>query len=369
MSASNLHYFAVKCLALPAAIIGSLQAAVWLVLSLISILYYNNQIEPNETSSYTSYGYVIYLLYLQSNSTTDYLINPESFDVVMYFYMILSFVWLIISADLFWVIQRKKRDKISTLLVWWSAITILITILDVIMMSLLAADLHQNQTVATDESTSTTESPSTTESISEIETTYLSNIDTQTVSAAITIVMSLAARGYVLLILNVTFAVLLAISVYKNQQKNTPIVHRPIINAYGTRPKTLYDQVEIDKSFQNEGFQSDEYTFALKSYQNNENGKNPLSNSNRSSLAYSQSPAPYSFETVEPLKLPSIQTGRLAKIGKAGGRKSPPRRVPSPTVPTTSNGSPHIPEPDYTPPHSPKFKPKSVLRPKSNYEL
>lgn len=367
MSANYL----VECLALPSAIIGSIQAVAWLVLSLISILYYNNQIEPNISSSHNSYGYVIYLLYLQSNHTTDYLIHPESFNIVMYFYMVLSFVWLIISIALFWVTLRKKQNKVSRLLISWSAITIIITILDIIMMSLLAADLHHSQALPSDQSTptveTTSESSSTTESQSEFET-YSLNIDTQTMSAAITIVMSLAARGYVLLILNGTFAIILAIAVYKNRQESIPIFQRPIINAYGNgiRPTTLYDQVEIDKSFQNEGFQSDEYTFAFKYYQNNENGNNPLSNSSRSSVAYSQTPVPYLFETVEPLKLPSIQTGRLAKIGKAGGRRSPPRRVPSPTVPTTS---PYIPEPDYTPPTSPKLQPKSVLRPKSNYEF
>lgn len=65
-----------------------------------------------------------------------------------------------------------------------------------------------------------------------------------------------------------------------------------------------------------------------------------------------------------------IDPPKLAKIGKtAAGRKSPSQNIPPPNVPLKN--VPYIPEPDYSPPGTPRIpKPtKSVLRPKSNYVL
>lgn len=51
------------------------------------------------------------------------------------------------------------------------------------------------------------------------------------------------------------------------------------------------------------------------------------------------------------------QAPKTAKIGRQGGQRSPPLNV----------ASPYIPDPDYSPPGSPKVR--GVLRPRSNYEM
>lgn len=63
---------------------------------------------------------------------------------------------------------------------------------------------------------------------------------------------------------------------------------------------------------------------------------------------------------------PNVVGPKVAKIGKKNGRRTPPRNVPPPNIP--SSNMPYIPDPDYSPPGSP-LKPKSVLRPRSNYVL
>lgn len=86
----------------------------------------------------------------------------------------------------------------------------------------------------------------------------------------------------------------------------------------------MYDQVEIDKSFQNEGFVLDEHNIfnpirSDDAYNNNNNNSiNPLSNSNRSSLVYGQTPS-YIADINKPMHIPQAHAnGKLAKIGMLG---------------------------------------------------
>ncbi|CAH1101108.1 unnamed protein product [Psylliodes chrysocephalus] len=369
----------IKCLSLPAALIGTIQSVVWLLLALTSILYYNDIIELSNSLSPTSYGNVIYNLYLHPGIyLEDLIINSKLFNIIMYLYIVFSFLWLVISLYIIWAIFRKKWYNISEMLLCWSVITIMIAAIDVSFMSVLAVDLKTAHNLGWPPSTPEPTTPDTT-----TPDTVFSGKD---LSTSVGIVMSLAARGYILWIVNVVFAVCLLIAACKHRKITRPsLMQRGIINAYETdnRPFSMYDQVEIDKSFQNEGFVLDEHNIfnpirsddAYNNNNNNNNSINPLSNSTRSSLVYGQTPS-YIADINKPMHIPQAHAnGKLAKIGKSGGRRTPPQQVASPVVPhshyaypQTNSNMPYIPDPDYTPPGSPKSLPKGVLRPRSKYE-
>ncbi|KAG5876103.1 hypothetical protein JTB14_013683 [Gonioctena quinquepunctata] len=191
----------------------------------------------------------------------------------------------------------------------------------------------------------------------------------QTLYTSMGIVMSIAARGYILWIVNVTFAIMLFILVKKIKRANRPSM-LPAIDAYaaGPRPFTLYDQTDIGNGQLNNGFTLDEnIMFNPRPMEPNTrmSTRNPLSN-NRNNLNVMQ---PQIHDRPRSLDLSRLTRGvpptppsKLAKIGKSGGRITPPRNVPSPRVP-------YIPDPDYTPPGSPKVQPKSAMRQQSNYVL
>ncbi|CAG9855639.1 unnamed protein product [Phyllotreta striolata] len=404
----------IKCLSLPAALIGTIQSAAWLILSLISILYYNDAIELSSSIDASSYGFIIYYLYLSSKDGTnkELIISPHVFNIIMYFYLVLSLVWFLMSVYLFWATIRNKWNRILQIVLAWSALTLLLCAIDITFTSVLASDLHtaqdlfasststikpvsdpnllgefdiddlNNEQFNTEESTT---DESTTEKIARLYFTASAyDGDSKDFLTSIGIVMSIAARGYILWIVNLTISIILSIAFYKYKSTTRPsLMQRNIINAFetGNRPFSMYDQVEIDKSFQNEAFEPDNNSiFSPRSNDfsfTNVSNQNPLSNSNRSSVTYINTPN-YSFER-------NIQPNgeRLAKIGKSGGRRTPPRKIPSPTVPnkrtitpqqivhqptTPFSNMPYIPEPDYTPPASPKSQPKGVLKRGKDYQ-
>ncbi|KAG5876102.1 hypothetical protein JTB14_013683 [Gonioctena quinquepunctata] len=404
----------VKCIILAAAIIGTLQAATWFSLSLVSILYHESVIEVGDLEE-ASYGQYIYNLYLRPNDGNgEFIIYPKTFNLFMYIYLVLSFIWLIASCILMWAAIRDKWKSIPLLLAFWATVTIVIAITDIILMSLIAADLQTAHNKYNPTTTtlipipSTTTTPITTTLSSTTITTLFPTSDStsttttatpnddtddtgvlslrmprryqeyeidefqyqsQTLYTSMGIVMSIAARGYILWIVNVTFAIMLFILVKKIKRANRPSM-LPAIDAYaaGPRPFTLYDQTDIGNGQLNNGFTLDEnIMFNPRPMEPNTrmSTRNPLSN-NRNNLNVMQ---PQIHDRPRSLDLSRLTRGvpptppsKLAKIGKSGGRITPPRNVPSPRVP-------YIPDPDYTPPGSPKVQPKSAMRQQSNYVL
>ncbi|XP_023028218.2 uncharacterized protein isoform X3 [Leptinotarsa decemlineata] len=417
MAPSGATSISIKYIILTAAIIGTFQAATWFSLSLVSILFYESAIEIDTTSQH-EYGNYIYNYYLNRNNPNgeNYIIYPETFNYFMWIYLVLSFIWLVSSCFILWAVVRGKWKNMSKLIIFWSSITIAIAVTDIILMSLVAADLQKahdlsnNPTETTTETTTKTTTETTTETTIVTSTTVSTTVDPsltstipkttslpdptievpqgrylqlsenlstvifpQSTYTSMGIVMTLAARGYVLWCINVILAIVLIVLVRQMKKMNRPTLLPPI-DAFDTRtrPFTLYDQTDIGTGHDNNGFTvDDDIIFSPKRtvVPTVENiSRNPLSNSNRSSINDSQ---PYIFSTPRPIEIarpfrndPTPMT-KLAKIGKSGrGRRTPPQSVPSPVPPSNV---PYIPDPDYTPPISPEPQTKSVLKPRSKY--
>ncbi|XP_018567840.1 uncharacterized protein LOC108908303 isoform X2 [Anoplophora glabripennis] len=412
----------IRSVALAAAIIGTFQAAIWFSFSLISILLYHSVIEIDTNLSSHNYLRIIYDAFLNPDKTNeDVIVTADAFNIFMYLYVISSFVWLIASLYMMWAMKRNKWGGNFVVISLWSGTTILIAILDVVLMSLVVADyvniqdsldlpITPPESPFTTEATSTkglTTVPSTPEettlpssSASPLDTTITTQdpgvqaelmltkslsklivtdasvfqdisqdeVYKQLLNTSYIILVTLAARGYVLWVINVVLAIIL-IKFAVNLSKNKTPSLLPMIDGYSTgRPpwgNNLYEQTDIGNGYSNGGFADDNDRTAFPrsdSFVTTEPegmNQNPLSNGHN--------PYAQQMENLRPVSdNPNIVSPKVAKIGKQNGRRTPPRNVPPPNIPHSN--SPYIPDPDYSPPGSP-LKPKSVLRPRSNYVL
>ncbi|XP_060520102.1 uncharacterized protein LOC132698185 isoform X2 [Cylas formicarius] len=330
-------------LVITAGLIGAVQGLAWSILSLVSILIYEKVIkvviDADDADKIRTYLYFFLVKDDESNDGSSFIVTSKVFNIFMYLYFVLSLILLGVSAIILWAFARNKaqNQQIRLLALWVSTIGIL-SVLDFVLTSLFAHDYHK----LPDDVQS---------SIILLQVTY-------------GIVMTLAARGYVLWIINVIFAIVLAKYCFNLLRKNS----RPdlsIIDAYTTSPRppwdlqnSLYDEGNANNfEFTNKGYVNDN---AEPIYMKSEsfhklNIGDTRKNNYRNSLDTSQfSFGPNNFRSPQQWKAPQIKT---AKIGRQADRRSPPFNV----------APPYIPDPDYSPPGSPKVK--SVLRPRSHYAI
>jgi hypothetical protein len=221
--------------------------------------------------------------------------------------------------------------------------------------------------------------------------------------ACVGIVMTLAARGFVLWIINVVLIVIFGKHLYSQlKNKTTATSDQSILNAYTTggrppweMPNSLY--IDTDRQgYNNKGFRNDNDNPMLitssqsfthlplndrDNYENrdrgsNQKGQNPQNNyggqnnnnnwnkrnqgdNGHYGMSGNNSPLRPVSQTDRSSNVPNQwgQPARTAKIGRQGGQRSPPLNV----------NPPFIPDPDYSPPGSPRVR--GVLRPKSNYAM
>ncbi|KAJ8919885.1 hypothetical protein NQ315_006414 [Exocentrus adspersus] len=194
----------------------------------------------------------------------------------------------------------------------------------------------------------------------------------QLVNGSYFIVITLAARGYVLWIINVVLAVILMkIGMALSRQAASSLL--PMIDGYSTGRApwgNLYEQTDIGNGYSNAAFADDNDKHVFPRSDSFVNADPDPRNHNP--LSKGANPYAQQMDKLRPVPVPTtnpnIISPKVAKIGKqSNGRRTPPRNVPPPNIPRHVN-TPYIPDPDYTPPASPT-KPKSVLRPRSNYVL
>ncbi|CAG9763259.1 unnamed protein product [Ceutorhynchus assimilis] len=274
-----------------AGVLGIIQGLGWTLCSIVGILFYT-EIIP--TASTNGIGYSIYSFYLSKEILDKYsesIIGSSQFSYFLYIHLALSLCWLLISSVLLWAsITGKGHNFYGKAIGGWTLITGLVSLLDLILVGLISYDYDQYKNKG--------------------------NADTTEITA-IGIVITLAARGFVLWIVNVVFAIILGKYCHKLYKKDVGNRNRPPIDAYATAPVPW-----LDPSLYNDSGSND-----LRPYPE----ADPI--------------RPYSY----------TPPARTAKIGKQAGQRSPPLNV----------APPFIPDPDYSPPGSPKVK--GVLRPKSNY--
>lgn len=229
---------------------------------------------------------------------------------------------------------------------------------------------------------------------------------------AVGVVMTLAARGFVVWIINVIFIVILGKHWYDLHTKKTYNEPDPsILDAYTTSSRPPWDLTNSiyadtnrsgynNKAFNDDndnpkfisssqsfthlplhdrdnygnregrGNQKNQYPYAGNPGNQNNNMNN---NNNWSNKRNQNDNGPYGLgqnnnSPLRPFSQPERTSDvpnqwnqgaplRTAKIGRQGGQRSPPLNV----------NPPFIPDPDYSPPGSPRVR--GVLRPKSNYAM
>ncbi|XP_066254412.1 uncharacterized protein [Euwallacea similis] len=306
-----------------------------------------------------SMGQIIYKMYIKStgdiNDTNKIIIGPKEFNYFMYIYLTLSITWLIVSCVILWTTLRDHQEKhYDQSIVAWTIVTSLVSLLDLILLFVLSHDYNK---------------------ILSVESTPPMDL---IILTAVGIVMTLAARGFVLWVINIVFVVILSKYSYKRYKgevnKSPKRGNRPVIDAYSKSRPDLPWQTPYDdrKPFDNMGFKDDD-DFSFSSKQNpriRENNRNPeyvapfTPRLGQNEPPWNKRPAPRDeVGNGLPRVYPNQEPPRTAKIGRQQDRRSPPLNVNPPYI----QPLPYIPNPDYSPPGSPKVR--GVLRPKSNYQL
>ncbi|CAG9840447.1 unnamed protein product [Diabrotica balteata] len=167
-----------------AAIIGAVQGLAWWGMSLACIIVYYNETEVS--TSTTSFSQILseglQVSYLVKNSKTLWtwrVILPSDLIVVAWMYLFASIVWFVISIDQFVAIHWNKRRQ-STLMISWGALTICISVVDLVFSSLLLRDFMNCP---------------------------MGTVDMLGCHIVIGTVMTIAARGYTLWLLNGVLAI------------------------------------------------------------------------------------------------------------------------------------------------------------------
>lgn len=351
-----------------AAILGIIQGVLWTSLSSTALFYYHTD-ENSDLLEGNYLGHLIYIIYLANGNyaklyAVDIVIGAEDFSYFMYVYLVLSFVWFIVSTVTLWAtIKDKKQKHYDGAILAWVITASFLSLLDLILLFILSHDYH----IAEDQ---------------------YDGSSIGLILSAIGIVMTLAARGFVLWVINVVFIVVLSKHIhrrYEKLQKQKPRRNRSVIDGYsGSKApwqnnSTLYD----DTGFENRGYRGDQDAFAFspRHFDHEDDRSTSRYNSRQPQYGNDYFP-PGTPKTPQPRPPPirddrhtnnngslpgpyrnnepvnAYQQGRTAKIGPPSGQRSPPLRVNPPNLP-------QIPDPDYSPPGSPKVR--GVLRPNSNY--
>ncbi|XP_030762600.1 uncharacterized protein LOC115887335 [Sitophilus oryzae] len=353
--------------------LGVVQGLLWLGLG-IAVVIIKSSItvcqDENLQSDSIGIGCAIYNVFIKDSEDDHRIINAEGFIIFVYIYLGLSLLWFFVSSFSIWGTLRAGNNSKAKNVVW-SATTTVISLIDVILMSLLVYD-------------------------------YINYEGGRTIAenVAFGIVLSIAVRGYVLWIINLIFAIVLGKSAY-NQYRNAPTNNQSYIDAFDT---SLRPPWETDNDFQqnmsneeyNSGFINDtDDTYKSNSFNKIRIGSNQFNNNNnteanKESTNFSRNPLSNPSNQNWPKIGPIKDVNKSTYIGDGLGLSTNISGRPLSDFPQNSNtqflheskgaditqlhsrvsknnDSPYIPDPDYSPPGSPRVK--GVLRPRSNYVI
>ncbi|CAG9763267.1 unnamed protein product [Ceutorhynchus assimilis] len=198
------------------------QGVAWFTLCLLGIIV--RKTPPDSmmqvVTSYESYSYYLSRIIYQEffgKSTRTYtkVIRPADFEAFLWIYVVLSAIWVVASIDQNFALRQKKISHSHLALVL--GVTLLVTsVIDLVLVCLLGRDFFNCplDLVLTTEAISTT-------TVATVKTP----LDCQ---LAIGIIMTLAARGYVLWLLNAVTGICLIFFSAKALKK-------PALLAYGNK--------------------------------------------------------------------------------------------------------------------------------------
>ncbi|KAJ8945931.1 hypothetical protein NQ318_016759 [Aromia moschata] len=177
-----------RILAKVAAVLGLFQGLAWASMSLAAIILHNWSPSLEQPTTYGKMlEYQIYLIFLKGNSDqpAQFAIRPTDFTIFMWIYFLISILWFALSADLFVAIHRGKRRQTNMMIIW-GTLALIVSLVDLIFTCLLGRDYSVCDEDLTDET----------------------GLSPYYCFTAVGIVMTLAARGFALWLVNVTFAFL-----------------------------------------------------------------------------------------------------------------------------------------------------------------
>lgn len=312
---SNLKI--IKPLGLAGCGIAIIQSVAWIAMGILAILIYFHLWLPEFDIPKTHNDYLQYTFIVYLSKSTDNIANALVLFIFSVLYIIFSGVWIGLSSVFVNHLTKDYSVDLQKTCFAWSVWTLIISALDLILMCLLAVDYSSAMSIF----------PEAVNAETRFLTTYL--------ILMFGILMSLAARGYVLLVINATIAILLlkiSPELSEEKKRQSDDYDSETISAFGS-PR---------KSFEYTKPPSENPSFLRAS---------SMLSSNNNNLPPQPPPKPFHSNGNQE---------KLAKIGKQGP-KSPSYNIPPPKPQQNYiyPNLPRIPSPDYSPPNSPL---KSALK-------
>ncbi|GJQ88049.1 hypothetical protein Trydic_g12971 [Trypoxylus dichotomus] len=300
----------IRPLGIAASLLASCQGLAWSVLALLGILLYT-QMWTLETDDQSSISTWLYTLFLTDELKGKIIMAGGTTIAFTSVYIVLSLAWMIISLCKLWVVYRQKWEFGKGTIITWSICTGIVSILDIVATSLLGSDFN------------------TLNDLYESEDHGIEGLEYNAISAA-GILMTIAARGFVLLIANIVFCGLFLLWGFRFEAEENGEPQREFINGFEQRPQWLTNGSTAGflRPQTNQGFEPD------------------------------TNQRPNSFERE---RYPRISP----QLGHYGRSNSKPPNNPQSNLRQQQRG-PYIPEPDYSP-TSLRKNPKSVLKSRNNY--
>ncbi|KAL1517589.1 hypothetical protein ABEB36_001331 [Hypothenemus hampei] len=361
-------------LVLTAAILGIFQGIAWTGLSIAAIIVYYSDDPP----SVWSFAIYIYESYIYKDADSEDYLTGSEFIYIYFVYLVISVTWLVVSLCLLWATRRKKFGKIyyKSILAWIvvASLTVLLDLIVVCIVGYNYATVYNKYWDQVSGIDGSTTSPTTTtagpDESDDDSNTYLKIIATavaagsnnsvsRTHLVAQGIVMTIAARGFVLWIVNVIFIIVLfkhALQLQKKQAYAKNSIGRDDYSSSRVpwrNTMSAYDNPSLTPDTQPSVFK---FPPLNRSEREHNPRRYPSSN-----VLYNENSRPQSKQYMDlqsPSRTPTyVDLDRTAKIGRPTGQRNTSLAV----------HSPQIPDPDYSPPGSVNVR--SALRPKTNYAM
>lgn len=292
-----------------AAGLGIFQGLVWTVLAILGICYrFEDPMIKGSTHSKIFAGLLGQAIQVDNVS---FVLNGLGLFSLVIVYLVISIIWTCLSILLITSLRNRQQNNLNRAILTWGAMTLLTCIYDVVVTGLLAS----NYTTAL----------------------KLYNNNTNEVTLVYTILaygtlFSLAARGYVLWVVNLVVSILMIRNGSQRlKKKNTDVYGANVIDAF-----------EDESNYYQSGQVNQAYNWDNNTSQVNRD-RTPSTSRFRSS----------SFGAEQYVQNPPID--HVARLGKQQGPRNYPQNISAPRPPHNYiYPAPHIPRPDYSP--TPRLK-------------
>lgn len=286
-----------------AAGLGIFQGLVWTILAILGICYRFK--EPKITGATHSEILSSLLGQTIQEDNVSLTLNGLGLFSLVVVYLIISIIWIGLSVLLITSLRRRQQNNLDRAILIWGVITLLTCIYDVVVTGLLASNYTK------------------------LLQLYNDNINTDTLVYAVLAygtLFSLAARGYVLWVVNLAVSILMIRNGSQRlKTKNTDVYGSGAIDAF-----------EDERNYPQSGQVNQAY-----------NWDNNTSQFNRE---ITQSTSGFGKPGFGGENVQNRQIDHVARLGKQQGPRNYPQNISAPKPPHNYiYPSPHIPRPDYSP--------------------